>query len=311
VSATVLGISDGRALGCELRVIVTRPEALGVARAAVDEVVAAIDAAASRFREDSELSRLNAATDRRVPVSSLLADALGHALRGAELTEGAVDPTVGRAVRLAGYDSDFASVAPTAGPLRLTARPVHGWRAVVFDARARTVLVPRGIELDLGATAKAFASDLAVASALRATGGGGVLVSLGGDIAVAGEPPEGGWAIQASEDSSTPLSEAEETVSITSGGLATSGVTVRRWTRGTVELHHIIDPATGLPARTCWRTATVAAGTCVDANIASTAAIVMGERAPAWLEAHGLAGRLVRTDGTVLRIAGWPAPIRS
>ncbi len=311
MTATVLGISDGRALGCNLRVIVTRPEALGAARAAVDEVVAAIDAAASRFRQDSELSRLNAAPDRPTTVSPLLASAIEQALRGAELTDGAVDPTVGQAMRLAGYDSDFASVAPEAGPLQLKAERIPGWKAVVFNPRSRTVLVPRGVELDLGATAKALASDLAAAAALRVIGGGGVLVNLGGDIAVAGEPPAGGWAIQASEDSATPLSEAEETVTITSGGLATSGTTVRRWVRGGAVLHHIIDPATGVPAQSCWRTATVAAGTCVDANIASTAAIVMGERAPAWLEAHQMAARLIRTDGTPVRVAGWPDRNRS
>jgi thiamine biosynthesis lipoprotein len=311
MTAMVLGISEGRALGCALRVIVTRPETLAAARAAVDEVVAAIDLAANRFREDSELSRLNASAGREVGMSSLLANAIAQAMRGAELTDGAVDPTVGRAMRRAGYDADFASVAPRGGPLRLTAEQVPGWKAVRFDARTRTVLVPPDVELDLGATAKALACDLAAAAALRAIGAGGVLVSLGGDIAVAGEPPDGGWAIQASEDGATPLSDAEETVTISSGGLATSGTVVRRWVRGETVMHHIIDPATGLPAATCWRTATAAAGTCVDANIASTAAIVMGERAPGWLEAHRIAARLVRNDGGVVRLAGWPDPNRS
>lgn len=311
MSAAVFGIADGRALGCVMRVIVTRPETLGAAKAAVDGVVGAIDLAASRFREDSELIRLNASAGRPVKVSPLLARAIEQALRGAALTDGAVDPTVGQAVRLAGYDADFDSVAPSAGPLHLTARRIPGWQAVHFDPRGRSVTVPHGVELDLGATAKALAADLAAGAALEATRGGGVLVSLGGDIAVAGEPPAGGWAVQASEDSATPLSESEETVSITSGGLATSGTTVRRWLRGEAVLHHIIDPATGLPAATCWRTATVAAGSCVDANIASTAAIVMAERAPAWLEAKHMTARLIGTDGTVLRLAGWPERTRS
>ena len=307
----MLGIVDGRALGCNMRVIVTRPETIGAARAAVDAVVDAIDRAASRFRQDSELSAVNASKGRPVMISLLLVTAIEQALRGAELTHGAVDPTVGQAVRLAGYDADFASVAPSAGPLRLTAEPIPGWKAIRLDAQSRTVSVPEGVELDLGATAKALAADLAAAAALEAAAGGGVLVSLGGDIAVAGEPPAGGWAVQASEDSATPLSDDEETVSIDSGGLATSGTTVRRWMRGETELHHIIDPATGLPAQSCWRTATVAAGSCVDANIASTAAIVMSEKAPAWLETNRMAARLVRTDGSVLRVAGWPEPTRS
>ena len=305
MTATVLGIAEGRALACSMRVVVTRPRELAAAKAAVDEVVAAIDAAASRFRADSELSRLNAAPGRAIKVSALLARAIDEALRGARITDGAVDPTVGTAVRLAGYDVDFASLAPEGDPLTLVAHQVPSWRAVEMNVPSLTVMVPRGVELDLGATAKALASDLSAQAAARVTGAG-VLVSLGGDIAVAGEPPPGGWSIQASEDSGAELSDTEETVSIRSGGLATSGTTVRRWVRGGKVLHHIIDPATGLPASTCWRTATVAAGTCVDANIASTAAIVLGERAPAWLESHRMAARLVAVDGSITRVAGWP-----
>ena len=310
MTATVLGIADDRALGSALRLIVTRPHSLAAAKAAVDDVTAAMDAAASRFREHSELSRLNARPDRVTIVSPLLAQAIGAALRGAELTHGAVDPTVGHAIRLAGYDTDFASVPQQGKPLQLVAQPVPGWRAIRFSPATRTVLVPRGVELDLGATAKALAADLAASAAWRAAGGG-VLVSLGGDISVAGEAPAGGWLIQTGEDSAVPLADGEETISITSGGVATSGTTVRRWSRGGVVLHHIIDPASGLPAKSCWRTATVAAASCVDANIASTAAIVMGENAAAWLEMNHLAARLVHRAGTVERTAGWPQPEKS
>ncbi len=308
MTTAVLAIADSQALGGSLRVIVTWPAALNAAAAAVQRVVAAIDAAASRFRDDSELSRLNASPDRDVVVSPLLAQAIAAALRGARLSGGAVDPTVGSAIRLAGYDTDFSLVSSDGGPIKLVAESVPGWQAVRFDAGARMVRLPRGVEIDLGATAKALASDLAAAAALEAVGGGGVLVSLGGDIAVAGEAPPKGWLIQTSEDSRAPIDDAEETVSILSGGLATSSTTVRRWTRGGVALHHIIDPATGLPVNGRWRTATVAAATCVDANIASTAAIVLGDAAKSWLEERRLAARLVELDGTVHRLAGWPAP---
>ena len=311
MTTSVLGIAEGRALGGSLRVVVTRPQRLALAKAAVDEVVAAIDLAASRFREDSELSRLSRASDRVVKVSPLLVRAIEVALRGAELTEGAVDPTVGHALRMAGYDSDFASVAAEGGPIRLVANRIPGWRAIRFSAATRTVVVPRGVELDLGATAKALASDLAAEAAARVVDGGGVLVSLGGDVAVGGEAPAEGWMVQASEDSAAGISDDQETLSIRSGGIASSGTTVRCWVRGDVVLHHIIDPATGLPVDSCWRTATVAAGSCVDANIASTAAIVMGELAPAWLVKHSLAARLVHRDGTVRRLAGWPEPAKS
>lgn len=306
MTAAAFGISDGRALGGSMRIVVTRPGDLETARAAAEVVIAQIDAVASRFRDDSELSRLNASPEREVAVGPLLARAIATALRGARLSEGAVDPTVGAAVRLAGYDGDFESL-PADGPsIRLVEHRIPGWKAIRFSPALGTVRIPRGVEIDLGATAKALASDLAAEAASRAIAGGGVLVSLGGDIAVAGEPPAGGWSIQVSEDSAAPIRTGEETVSIASGGLATSSITVRRWTRGGAQLHHIIDPATGLPVDGLWRTATVAAATCADANIASTAAIVKGEAAVAWLEAHHLAARLVDREGRVSRVAGWP-----
>jgi FAD:protein FMN transferase len=311
MTTSVLGIADDRALGGSLKVIVTHARSLTAAKAAVDEVVNAIDAAASRFRADSELGRLNATPEQEVVVSPLLAQAISAGLRGAEVSDGAVDPTVGTAIRLAGYDSDFASVLNDGGPLGVIATRIPGWQAIRFSPATRRVWIPRAVEIDLGATAKALASDLAAAAAFGVIEGGGVLVSLGGDIAVAGEPPPGGWSVQVSEDSKTPIQEGEETVSILSGGIATSSTTVRRWTRGGVVLHHIIDPANGLPVNGPWRTATVAAATCVDANIASTAAIVKGEAAPAWLASHGLAARLVDRQGKVHRVGRWPKPADS
>ena len=110
MSASVLGIADDRALGGSVRIVVTDPRSLRAAKAAVDGVIQAIDDAASRFREDSELSRLNDAPERDVVVSPLLAQAIAAALRGAQLTDGAVDPTIGTAIKLVGYDADFAQV---------------------------------------------------------------------------------------------------------------------------------------------------------------------------------------------------------
>ena len=96
-------------------------------------------------------------------------------------------------------------------------------------------------------------------------------------------------------------------MSIFSGGLASSGVGVRQWRLGVHRVHHILDPATGLSATPCWSTVSVAAASCVQANAASTAAIVLGERAVDWLEGLGLPARLVRLDGTAVRTRGWPA----
>jgi thiamine biosynthesis lipoprotein len=181
---------------------------------------------------------------------------------------------------------------------------------VELDPVLREVRMPSGVVLDLGATAKALAADRA-AVGISATLGCGVLVNLGGDISVAGRPPAEGWLVgiadDASFDTTTASVEARQLVTIRDGGLATSSVLGRAWRRGGAWLHHIIDPRTGEPARSCWRTATVAAATCVDANVASTAAILRGEQAVGWLQGIQLPARLVRDDGSVVRVAGWPA----
>jgi len=300
----------GTALGTSVHVVVTDPEHLDRAVATVERVVAAIDLACSRFRDDSELSRLQAGDGpHEAVVSPLLAQALAAALRAAELTDGAVDPTVGVAVRGAGYTVDFANLPADGGPIPLEVVPVPGWRRINLFPATRRVEIPDGVEVDLGATAKALAADLAAAEAAATMSGGGVLVSLGGDVAVAGDPPVEGWHIQIAEDSRAPITAEGETVAIRSGGLATSSTTVRRWRRGGVELHHIIDPATGLPAAGPWRTVSVVAGSCVDANTAATAAIVRGASATAWLEAARLPARLVDRSGAVIRVGGWPAPV--
>lgn len=300
------GIVDDRALGTSVRVVVTRPNRLAGVKTAVDSLLQAVDETCSRFREDSELSRLNRAPEQVVQMSPLLTTALAAALRGARITAGAVDPTVGGALKMIGYDADFATIPHEGVPITLAPHRVPGWQRIRFDEQGQTVRLPRGVEIDLGATAKALAADLAAATALEAAGGGGVLVSLGGDVAVAGEAPDGGWQIQIEEDSRTPIRNGAETISMSSGAVATSSTTVRRWRRGGVELHHIIDPATGLPADSPWRTASVAAACCVDANIAATAAIVRGRVAVPWLEAAGLPARLVDATGCIRRIAGWP-----
>jgi thiamine biosynthesis lipoprotein ApbE len=297
------------ALGTSMHVVVTDPDSLGAATKAVTAVVAAIDMACSRFRDDSELSRLMAGEGRHEAiVSPLLAEALATALRAAELTNGAVDPTVGAAVRAAGYDIDFDALPAAGAPLQLSVSPIPGWRHIHLFPSTRRVEVDSGVEVDLGATAKALAADLAARAAVETMRSGGVLVSLGGDVSVAGEPPEDGWNIQIAEDSRAAITPDGETISIRAGGVATSSTTVRRWRRGSVELHHIIDPATGLPTDGPWRTVSVIAGTCVDANIAATAAIVRGAAAAAWLAESGLPARLVDRTGRISRLGGWPAP---
>jgi thiamine biosynthesis lipoprotein ApbE len=297
------------ALGTSLHVVVTDPDSLSAATKAVTALVAAIDMACSRFRDDSELSRLMAGDGPHEGiVSPLLAEVLATALRAADITKGAVDPTVGAAVRAAGYDIDFDEVPSTGAPLHLSVSPIPGWRHIRLFPGTRRVEIDPGVEVDLGATAKALAADLAARAALETMRSGGVLVSLGGDVSVAGEPPEAGWNIQIAEDSRAAITPDGETIAIRAGGVATSSTTVRRWRRGSVELHHIIDPATGLPAEGPWRTVSVVAGSCVDANIAATAAIVRGAAAATWLAEAGLPARLVDRNGRISRVGGWPAP---
>jgi thiamine biosynthesis lipoprotein len=281
-------------------VAVTDPSVLEAARCAVESELAAIDLACSRFRSDSELSRLNRLAGRPQTVGPLLLEAVAVALRAAALTGGAVDPTIGRALILNGYDRDFATVRSSDRPI--VAVHVPGWRVVAVNRDRSTVSIPLGVTMDLGATAKALAADRAALAAAAATGAG-VLVNLGGDIAVSGPAPTGGWRVRVTDDHASPADAPGQTVTIESGGLATSSTTVRRWGP---EAHHIIDPFTGAPAAGGWRTVSVAAASCVDANTAATAAIVLGGPAAAWLEEQQVPARLVARDGTVHTAGHWP-----
>ncbi len=295
------GTARWRALGTSAAIVVSDRGALAAARAAVEAELAAVDLACSRFRSDSDLSRLNAGAGRPVRVGALLLEAIAVALRAAALTDGIVDPTIGRALILAGYDRDFATLAHARS--RLVATRVEGWQTVSVDLARSEARLPREVRLDLGATAKALAADRAASAAAAAAPGAGVLVNLGGDIAVAGPAPAGGWAVRVADDHRAPPDAPGQTLAISTGGLATSSTTVRRWGP---DAHHIIDPRTGLPADSPWRTVSVAADSCVDANIASTAAIVLGDDAPGWLEARDLPARLVDHEGATLALAEWP-----
>jgi len=300
--------AEWKAIGTTIRVVVTDASEIDSARAMLTDDLAALDLACSRFRPDSELVRLEARAGRPTTVSALLAGTVRAALRGAQLTDGLVDPTVGRAMENIGYDRDFASVPAQDGALRVTVSHVPQWRQVHLDEATKQLTVPAGVRLDLGATAKAWAADHSAEGIARVLGCG-VLVSLGGDIAVAGEVPAGGWPIRVQDVTGDPLTPSEgpsDVITIRGGGLATSSTSARRWRRGGDLMHHILDPRTGRPADSDWRTVSVAAGSALDANIASTAAIIRGDSAIGWLTWQGLPTRLVAVDGSVTTIAGWP-----
>lgn len=303
-----------QALGTHADLLVTGD--LDRARMAVERVLAEVDAAYSRFRPDSELMELNRHAGETVKLSPLLARAIGAAIRAARLTDGLCDPTIGRALLRIGYDDDFGIVAASGSPIELRMERAPGWRTLRFDADARTIRAPEGVSIDLGSTGKALAADLAAEAAVAAMdgphgSGGGALVSLGGDLAIAGVVPVEGWQVRIADDSSLPPDavvpgQPTEVVTVREGAIATSSTMVRQWRRGRVTFHHLIDPRTGLPARSPWRTVSVAAAACVDANAAATAALIRGEDGPAWLDRLGLASRFVRASGRVVRAAGWP-----
>jgi thiamine biosynthesis lipoprotein len=300
-----VAVAERDALGTSARIAVWPPEDLPAACAATDDVLSALDRQASRFRPDSELSWLNAAGGGLFLLGDGLAEALGVALAAARWTGGLVDPTVGDALITLGYDRDFAAIESVRGEPCAAPAPAPGWQLVLLDGRL--LQLPAAVRLDLGATAKGLGSDRAVRAVLAATGqAGGVLVSLGGDIAVGGTPPRDGWPVTVAEEPTQADSPRSQLVRLACGAVATSSVTCRRWQRGSTVLHHIVDPRTGRPADGPWRTVSAVAATCADANAAATAGIVAGPQAEDWLTAAGLPARLVGHDGEVRCLGGWP-----
>jgi thiamine biosynthesis lipoprotein len=276
------------------RLIVTDPSTLRAARRLVSDELNAVERACSRFRTDAEIRALHLAAGRTVRVSPLLAELIAVSLRAAERTDGDVDPTVGSAMVRLGRRRDLSRL-PACGGAIVAQRPVPGWQQVRLVDRDATL--PVGVLLDLGATAKAHAADRCAQLVARVYGTG-VLVGLGGDVATAGPAPAGGWRVQLHEH---PVS----TVTLAAGGaLATSNIA----SRGGRAPHHILDPRTGQPAAPVWRSVSVAAGSCLAANTASTAALVRGHEAQDWLRQQGTPARLIGASGDVLTVGDWPGP---
>jgi FAD:protein FMN transferase len=292
MTATEIAVSDWELWSTTARVCVTDAAALDHARRVAVDVLADVDRAASRFRDDSEVSRLPLGSST---ISPTLAALLAAALDAAAVSGGAVDPTLGGAMRAIGYDRDITLVRST-GTTAQWSRAA-GWESLTLDGRR--LFLPEGVEIDLGATAKAVAADWCAAAIVRATGSG-VLVSLGGDISTAGATPPGGWQICVQDTADDPRCQ----VGLAPGAAMATSSTVRRaWGPG---LHHILDPATGLPADPFWRSASVVAPTCAEANTISTGAIVKAGSAVAWVTSLGRPARLVDRGGAVTFLNGWP-----
>jgi FAD:protein FMN transferase len=272
--------------GTIARVVVTSPSDADDAEHLVRGYLDEVDAACSRFRP-SELSAVRGSA----AVSPLLADLVTAALVSADETGGDVDPTLGSDLVALGYDRDFAQVSGVRVSMRRRVR--FDWRAITLADGVLTL--PPGCALDLGASAKAFAAD-ACARLVHETLGCDVLVSLGGDVALGGGSA---WPVLVRDGDAEPSSAIE----LRGGGLATSSTISRAWGPG---VHHILDPARGEPSVPVWRTVSVVAPSCRRANALSTAAVVRGLAAPAWLRSLGVPARLVAQDGSVVRLGGWP-----
>ncbi|MFL6017267.1 MAG: FAD:protein FMN transferase [Gaiellaceae bacterium] len=266
-------------MGCDVVVGgATTAERRGIERLFVDR-----DARFSRFRPDSELNRVNDAAGIVVDVSAAFAEMVEVAVRAARLTDGLVDPTLGAAIEAAGYDRDFSGLTPSADPAEPGAR--GRWRSL----RLRRTLLhrPHGVRLDLNGVVKGKTVD----DALALIDGDG-FVSAGGDIAARGAVdlamPDGG------------------AVRLLEGGLATSSIAKRCWLRAGIWQHHLIDPRTGRPCETPWQHVTVSAATCLQADVAAKAALLLGDAGPSYLARHGLAGRFFPGEGDAVRVA-WAA----
>ena len=285
------------------RLVVTDATQLTAARQLVRTYLDEVEMAASRFRADSEVSRIATSGVEVHSVSPVLRDLLEAALTAAAETAGGVDPTLGTVMTHLGYGRGGIGSTPTRGELdtfRVSAHRAATWRDVSLEGRR--LRLPAGTLLDLGATAKARAADrcaVRVATVL----GCGVLVSLGGDLRVAGPEPVEGWTVLVQDAEDQPASKIRLTGA---QAVATSSTLRRTWRRDGRSMHHLVDPATRAPAEPVWRTVSIAAETCLRANTLSTHAMVLGDRAVAMLVEQGAVGRLVHATGEVVHTGGWP-----
>jgi len=297
----VLGSNEVRfpAMGSDFHVIVVggSPELPSTAHARIDE----LEARWSRFRPDSEISRLNRSAGHPVMVSAETVHAVTASVDAWRATDGRFDPTVLPALVAAGYDRDFAALEPDtdlspAPPLRFATAP--GCDGIVIDPLVGAITLPSGVAIDLGGIGKGLAADLVVAE-LHGAGALGACVNAGGDLRVWGESPSPeGWVVDVEH-----LPELR--IALGGGAIATSSSTKRRWTRNGATYHHLLDPRQGVPAHAGLIAVTVIAGSASSAEALTKAAFVAGvERGGAVIEQSGATGLLVTDSGTVLRLAG-------
>ncbi len=260
-----------RAMGTDVTLLAdaaASPDAFGPAAREVQAVFAREEQRFSRFRGDSELSRVNARAGTPTLVSLGFADLLRFSLDAARRTGGRFDPTVLGAVISAGYDRDFDEVLAGARAALRPARPCGRWREVELDGdRLR---LPEGVGLDLGGVAKGWTVDRAAERAVS-RGLSWAMVNAGGDLRVAGDAPGPGIDVGV-EDPDDPEAEILRLV-LVGGALATSSTRRRAWGPS---LHHLIDPSTGAPASSGVIQATAWAERCAEAEVAAKQALLEG-----------------------------------
>jgi thiamine biosynthesis lipoprotein len=293
-----------RAMGCQMGawVVANDPAAAGQHLWEAREFFLKVEACCSRFLPDSELSRVNARAGQRVRVSELFCEVLGKALECATRTGGLFDPTVLSALEDAGYDRTFEAIQEDAGPPPPNRALPASWRDICVERGM--VMVPEGTRLDLGGVAKAWAADCA---AIRLAGLGPCLVDAGGDLMALGAPPgQPGWPIGVADPRRPDADLA--VLWVRDCGVATSGVDFRRWRRGGVVQHHIIDPRTSKPARTDVLAVTVIAEDALEANVHALTALILGFREGLCYlrDQGGVEALLVREDGQVQATPGFP-----
>lgn len=288
-----------RAMGCQMLAVVDSDDpSFATQLAAVPNWFEGWEQQLSRFRPDSDLSRLNAMNGAPVVVPPALWQVLAVALDIAEQSEGLVQPTILAALEASGYDRSFDELAPLIAGTPLPAQ-AGDWRAIRLDYQRQAVTLPAGVRLDLGGVAKGWAADQATRYLTMA---GPALVDAGGDISVSGSMADGApWPI-AITNPFTP-EESLAILLLAHGAVATSGRDYRRWMRGGTEQHHIIDPRSGQPAQTDVLSATVIAPDGPSAEMAAKVVLILGSSAGlAWLDARSdLAGLVVLEDGRILR----------
>ncbi len=287
-----------RAMGCQMLAVIDTADSTPAAQlAAVPGWFEAWEQQLSRFRTESDLSRLNTADGHTVVVPPALWEVLGVALEAARQSDGLVQPAILAALETAGYDRSFDELAREGNSVA-GQRHAGDWQTITLARRTCAVTLPSGLRLDLGGVAKGWAADQA---ARRLAEAGPALVDAGGDIAVSGPMADRSpWPIAIAN----PLAPEQSIglLLLDQGAVATSGRDYRRWMRGGVEQHHIIDPRTGRPAQTDVLSATIVAPDGPSAEMAAKVALILGSRAGlAWLDARPtLAGLLVLNDGQIL-----------